>query len=103
MSWFAGFDMVVGVVALVFGSVSLRTGRALPGGRRRVRQPRLQGLGAALIGVACLLQGFFHFGLTPSPSWEVRFFGANTLILSGLVLLMAGGLRRRRTETSQRH
>lgn len=29
MSWFAWVDMAVGVVALVFGSVSLRTGRAL--------------------------------------------------------------------------
>jgi hypothetical protein len=95
VSWFAGVDVAVGLLALLAGAISLRTGRPLPGVRRPVRQPRLHGLGAVLIGVACLLQGFFHFGVIPSPSWEVRFFGANALLLCGLVLLMVDGFRSR--------
>ncbi|MGV9991533.1 hypothetical protein [Streptomyces sp. NPDC003374] len=92
MAWLVGIGMALGLLALVYGAVSVPTGWTLPWTRRHLTHPRLHGLGAALIGLPVLAQGMFYFGILPDPSWEARFFGLNLLLLSGLALLAFGQL-----------
>jgi hypothetical protein len=89
--WLVGTDMLMGALAVFFGAVAAWTGRPLPGTRRRAGRPRLQGVGAVLIGSACLGQAFFYFRVTPRPRWDVLFFSTNALILCGLTLLTVAG------------
>ncbi|GAA5707359.1 hypothetical protein Save01_08222 [Streptomyces avermitilis] len=93
MDWFVGLGMVLGVLAIALGTVSIRTGWTLSWARRHVARPRVYGLGGLLVGTPCTVQGLFYFGIVPSPSWEIRFFSMNVLLLSGLVLLGVGQMR----------
>ncbi|MDA5284845.1 hypothetical protein [Streptomyces sp. Isolate_45] len=86
MVWLVGAGMFVGLSAMVLGIVTLRTGWVLPMARLHVTRPPLHGLGALLAGAPPLLQGLHHFGFLPGPSWEVRHFGGNALLLAGILL-----------------
>ncbi|WP_327248253.1 hypothetical protein [Streptomyces sp. NBC_01320] len=93
MAWFIGAGMLGGLLLIALGTASIRTGWTLPWVGHRVTRPSVYGLGALLVGVPCVMQGLFYFGIAPIPSWEVRFFGANALTLSGLVLIGVGQMR----------
>ncbi|MFF4551222.1 hypothetical protein [Streptomyces sp. NPDC001435] len=84
MKWFVGVGMTLGLALVVYGALCMRTGWAFPWARSRVTRPWAHGLGAVFIGVPCLVQGLFYFGITPSLSWEIRFFGSNAFTLAGL-------------------
>ncbi|MDV9190220.1 hypothetical protein R6L23_18730 [Streptomyces sp. SR27] len=77
--------MLLGVVVTALGVVTLRTGWVPPWTRRHVTRPRLQGIGALLVGLAVFLPGLVYFGVLPGLSWEARFFGRLALMFSGLV------------------
>ncbi|ALC32149.1 hypothetical protein ABE83_26325 [Streptomyces sp. CFMR 7] len=85
-----GANALLGVLAIALGTVTLRTGWVLPTARRHVTRPRLHGGGVLLIGASLLLQSLLHFGVLPSVSWEVRFYGGNALLLGGALLLLLG-------------
>jgi hypothetical protein len=87
MPWVIAGGMLGGIALLALGAVALRTGWTPPWTRRHVSRPALYGLGALLLGTPCLAQGVFYFRLLPVPSWEIRFFGCNGLLLAGLTLL----------------
>ena len=40
-----------------------------------------------------MVQGLFYFGIVPGPSWDIRFFNTNALLLCGLALLGVGQMR----------
>jgi hypothetical protein len=84
--------MLLGLLAIASGIVTLRTGWILPTARRHVTRPRLHGLGALATGASPLIQGLFYFRILPSPSWEIRFFGGNALLFTGLLLISASRL-----------
>ncbi|MFV5995816.1 hypothetical protein ACNPQM_26150 [Streptomyces sp. NPDC056231] len=92
MAWVAGAGMFMGLLAIAWGIVTLRTGWILPWARRHVTRPRLHGLGALATGASPLMQGLFYFRFLPSASWEVRFFGGNALLLMGLLLIATSQL-----------
>ncbi len=93
MKWVVGIGMFLGLLIFALGVASIRTGWTLPWARRHVRHPRVYGTGALLVGTSCVLQGLFYFGVLPVPSWEVRFFSMNALMLTGLVLIAVGQMR----------
>ncbi|GHB51197.1 hypothetical protein GCM10010306_051110 [Streptomyces umbrinus] len=93
MDWVVGVGMVLGVLAIALGTASIRTGWTVPWARRYVARPRLFGLGAVLVGTPGMVQGLFYFGIVPGPSWEIRFFSTNALLLCGLALLGVGQMR----------
>lgn len=88
--------MLMGLLAITVGLVTLRTGWLLPPARRSVTRPRLHGLGGLLLGMSLVLQGLFYFSILPSVSWEIRFFGGNALLFTGLLLISSGQLMARR-------
>ncbi|WP_406277345.1 hypothetical protein OHT93_34885 [Streptomyces sp. NBC_00191] len=90
MGWVVGVGMALGLLGIVLGTASIRTGWTLPCVRRRVTRPRMHGLGVLLVSTTCVVQGLFYFHLVPSLTWEIRFFGANALTFSGLILVAAG-------------
>ncbi|MEV0177469.1 hypothetical protein AB0I00_41020 [Streptomyces sp. NPDC050803] len=92
MDWVVGTGVVLGLLALATGAATIRTGWLPPLARRRVFRPRPYGTGAILVGASCVTQGLFYFEVLPVPSWEVRFFSMNALMLSGLVLIGFGQL-----------
>ncbi|MFD7872532.1 hypothetical protein ACFV5G_00120 [Streptomyces sp. NPDC059766] len=92
MEWVVGIGLVLGLLFMALGVASIRTGWTLPWARRHVRHHRVYGTGALLMGASCVLQGLFYFGALPTPSWEVRFFAANALLITGILLLGAGQL-----------
>ncbi|MFF3013298.1 hypothetical protein [Streptomyces sp. NPDC057939] len=102
MAWLVATGMVVGLAAVVLGIMALRTGWILPTARHHVTRPPLHGLGAVLAGASPLLQGLHHFGLLPGLSWEVRFFGGNALLLSGMLLIALAQLLPPRSDPAQR-
>ncbi|BDH07244.1 hypothetical protein HEK131_44710 [Streptomyces seoulensis] len=87
MAWVVGTGGLLGLLAIALGIVTLRTGWILPTARRHVTRPKLHGLGALLTGASPLLHSLFYFGILPSVPWEVRFFGANVFLFTGLLLL----------------
>ncbi|MEU3519077.1 hypothetical protein ABZ770_28035 [Streptomyces sp. NPDC006654] len=87
MAWVVGTGAVLGMLAIVSGIVTLRTGWILPTARRHVTRPHLHGLGALLMGISVALQGLLYFRVLPGVSWEARFFGGNALLLAGLLLI----------------
>ncbi|MEU3973570.1 hypothetical protein [Streptomyces bacillaris] len=103
MAWVVGANALLGVLAIALGTVTLRTGWVLPTARRHVTRPRLHGVGVLFIGASLLLQSLLYFEILPSVSWEVRFYGGNTLLLGGMLLLLLGYvLPLRRTEPRTR-
>ncbi|MFJ8857069.1 hypothetical protein ACIRD8_01420 [Streptomyces sp. NPDC102451] len=86
MAWVAATGMLIGLLAIALGISTLRTGWILPPARGHVTRPRLCGLDALLTGASVLLQCLVQFHILPGVSWEVRFFGGNALLLSGLLL-----------------
>lgn len=90
MEWVVGSGMLGGLLLIALGTASIRTGWTLPRVGRRVTRPSIYGLGVLLAGVPCVIQGLFYFRIVPSPSWEIHFFGANALVISGLVLMGVG-------------
>ncbi|MFF0597966.1 hypothetical protein [Streptomyces antibioticus] len=98
MAWIVGTGMLLGLLAIVAGSVTLATGWTVPTARRHVTRPRLHGFGALFMGTSLVLQSLLYFRILPSVSWEARFFGSNALLFSGLLLigLSQSPLRRRR-------
>ncbi|MEU2930785.1 hypothetical protein ABZ636_38125 [Streptomyces sp. NPDC007251] len=93
MEWLVGMGMLGGLLLIALGAASIRTGWTLPFMVRRVTRPSVYGLGALLLGASCVVQGLFYFAIVPIPSWELRFFGANALLFSGLVLIGVGQMR----------
>ncbi|MER6097836.1 hypothetical protein ABT154_18640 [Streptomyces sp. NPDC001728] len=87
MAWMVGAGMLLGVAAIALGLLTLRTGWVPPWTRRHVTRPRLQGVGALLVGLTLFLQGLVYFGVLPGLSWEARFFGQLALMLSGLACI----------------
>ncbi|QCW80500.1 solute carrier organic anion transporter [Streptomyces sp. S6] len=85
-----GANALLGVLAIVLGTVTLRTGWVLPTARRHVTRPRLHGVGVLLIGASLLLQSLLHFEVLPGVSWEARFYSGNALLLGGMLLLGLG-------------
>lgn len=83
----------MGLLAIALGIVTLRTGWILPTARRHVARPRLHGLGGLLTGASVLLQSLFYFGILPSVSWNVRFFGGIAFLFAGLLLISLSQLR----------
>ncbi|MFJ2291821.1 hypothetical protein ACIOG7_08920 [Streptomyces sp. NPDC087894] len=98
MAWIAGAGVLIGLLAVVWGISTLRTGWLPPTARRQATRPRLHGLGVLLTGTSLLLQGAFHFGTEPGAYWEVRFFSGNALLLSGLLLIALSQLPLRRRQ-----
>ncbi|WP_448315342.1 hypothetical protein [Streptomyces sp. CO7] len=92
MAWVVGTGAFLGLLVLVSGIVTLRTGWIVPTARRHVTRPRLHGLGALLTGGSVVLQSLFHFRVLPGVSWDVRFFGGNALLFTGLLLIALGQL-----------
>ncbi|MCX4532277.1 hypothetical protein OHA79_32885 [Streptomyces sp. NBC_00841] len=92
MAWVVGAGMLMGLLAIASGIVTLRTGWILPMARRHATRPQLHGLGALATGACPLIQGLFYFRILPSASWEIRFFGGNALLLTGLLLIAASQL-----------
>jgi hypothetical protein len=94
---------LLGLLAIALGIVTLRTGWMLPTARRHVSRPKLHGLGALLTGASPLLQSLFYFGILPRVSWEIRFFGGNTFLLGGLLLIALSQLLplRRNAESAE--
>ncbi|MGW3246026.1 hypothetical protein [Streptomyces sp. NPDC001070] len=90
MNWVVGTGIVVGLPAMTAGAIALRTGRTVPWLRRKVLRPRIHWLGALLVGTPSVVQGLFHFQVLPGPYWEIRFFGGNALLFSGLLLMGLG-------------
>ncbi|MFK0225767.1 hypothetical protein ACIQUL_08375 [Streptomyces sp. NPDC090303] len=84
--------MLLGVVVIALGVVTYRTYWVPPWSRGHVKRPRLLGGGSVLSGLGVLLPGLVHFGVVPDLSWEVRFFGANALMLSGFACIAASQL-----------
>jgi hypothetical protein len=84
--------MLMGLLAIALGIVTLRTGWILPTARRHVTRPRLHGLGALATGASPFVQGLFYFRILPSASWELRFFGGNALLFTGLLLIATSQL-----------
>ncbi|MEU6661965.1 hypothetical protein [Streptomyces sp. NPDC046821] len=95
MEWIVGIGMLFGLLCIIAGIAALRTGWAPRWMRRHVTRPSLYGLGLLLVGLPVFVQGFFYFHLVASPSWEVRFFGLNAFLFSGLILIGVGQMRRR--------
>lgn len=56
MAWVVGTGGFLGLLAISWGIVTLRTGWILPTARRHVTRPKLHGLGAVLTGASTLLQ-----------------------------------------------
>ncbi|TQK49840.1 hypothetical protein FBY35_0114 [Streptomyces sp. SLBN-118] len=83
-----GVAIVVGPLSMALGTASILTGWTWPWARRKVKKPRIYGLGALIVGTACLVQGLLHFRTTPTGPWEMRFL--NALVLCGLAVLAAG-------------
>ncbi|MFE5025627.1 hypothetical protein ACFRAO_20410 [Streptomyces sp. NPDC056656] len=94
MEWFIGIGVLGGLALITAGAASMRTGWTPPWSR--VTRPSVYGLGTLLVGVPCVVQGLFYFRTLPSPPWEVRFFGLNVLVFSGLILIGVSQMRRRR-------
>ncbi|WP_037628766.1 hypothetical protein [Streptomyces aureus] len=92
MAWVVGAGAFLGLLAIVLGVVTIRTGWILPTARRHVTRPELHGFGAMLTGTPVVVQSLFYFRLLPSVSWEVRFFGGNALLLAGLLLIILSQL-----------
>lgn len=90
MEWVVGSGVLGGLLLIALGTASIRTGWTLPGVGRHVTRPSIYGLGALFVGAPCVIQGLFYFRIVPTPSWEIHFFGANALLLSGLVLMGLG-------------
>jgi hypothetical protein len=86
VDWIVAGGMVLGALLMALGTAALRTGWTLPWARRHVTRPGMYGLGGVLMGLPVFVQGFFYFDIVPEPSWEVRFFGMNVLLLSGIAL-----------------
>lgn len=101
MAWVVGTGAFFGLLAIAWGSVTLRTGWILPMARRNVTRPRLQGLGIVFEGTAVLLQGLFYSQIVPSVSWEVRFFGGNALAFTGILFIALSQLLPRRRGPDQ--
>ncbi|MFB7710094.1 hypothetical protein [Streptomyces sp. NPDC056105] len=95
MKWFVGIGVLGGLALITAGVASMRTGWTLPWSRR-VTRPSVYGLGTLLVGVACVVQGALYFRILPSPPWEVRFFGLDVLVFSGLILIGVSQMQRRR-------
>ncbi|MGW4160113.1 hypothetical protein [Streptomyces sp. NPDC004788] len=87
MAWVVGTGAFLGLLAVAWGIVTLRTGWILPPARRHVTRPKLHGVGALLMGASVLLQSLFYFRILPSVSWEVRFFGGSAFQFAGLLLI----------------
>ncbi|WP_435239667.1 hypothetical protein [Streptomyces sp. YPW6] len=87
MAWVVGTGAFLGLLAIIWGTVTLRTGWMVPTARRHVTRPQLHGLGALLTGTSPLLQSLFYFRILPSISWEVRFFGGNAFLFAGIILI----------------
>ncbi|UCA52318.1 hypothetical protein LEL86_24815 [Streptomyces sp. WA6-1-16] len=87
MAWVVGTGAFLGLLAIVLGTVTLRTGWIVPTARRHVTRPQLHALGALFMGTYSLLQSLFYFRILPSVSWEVRFFGGNAFLFAGLLLI----------------
>ncbi|GAB2923698.1 hypothetical protein GCM10027028_22080 [Streptomyces sundarbansensis] len=87
MAWVVGTGAFLGLRAIIWGTVTLRTGWMVPTARRHVTRPQLHGLGALLTGTSPLLQSLFYFRILPSISWEVRFFGGNAFLFAGILLI----------------
>ncbi|MEU3006828.1 hypothetical protein [Streptomyces sp. NPDC007020] len=87
MAWVVGTGAFLGLLAIIWGTVTLRTGWMVPTARRHVTRPQLHGLGALLTGTSPLLQSLFYFRILPSISWEVRFFGENAFLFAGILLI----------------
>ncbi|MFF3885999.1 hypothetical protein [Streptomyces sp. NPDC001914] len=92
MTWVVGTGAFLGMLAIVLGVVTIRTGWLLPTARRHVTRSELHGFGAVLTGAPVVVQSLFYFRLLPSVSWEVRFFGGNALLLAGLILMILSQL-----------
>ncbi|WP_406301457.1 hypothetical protein OHA61_02425 [Streptomyces sp. NBC_00885] len=90
MGWVVGVGMALGLLGIALGTASIRTGWTLPWVRRRVTRPRMHGLGVLLVSTTSVVQGLFYLHVVPSPTWEIRFLGANALMFSGLILVAAG-------------
>ncbi|WP_406416017.1 hypothetical protein [Streptomyces sp. NBC_00842] len=84
--------MLMGLLWIALGIVTLRTGWILPTARRHVTRPQLHGLGALATGASPLMNGLFYFRILPSASWDVRFFGGNALLFTGLLLIATSQL-----------
>ncbi|WP_406279028.1 hypothetical protein OHT93_38610 [Streptomyces sp. NBC_00191] len=90
--------LLVGPLSMALGTASILTGWTWPWARRKVKKPRIYGLGALMVGTACLVQGLLHFRTTPTGPWQMRFL--NALVICGLAVLAAGqgsSLRRRKS------
>ena len=88
MAWAVGGTCAfVGLLAVVLGTVTLRTGWVLPTARRHVTRPGLHGLGALFMGTSILLQGLVHLGILAGVSWEARVLGEIGCLFTGLLLI----------------
>ncbi|MFF8375244.1 hypothetical protein ACF07V_03785 [Streptomyces sp. NPDC015661] len=83
--------MPLGVLAIAMGVAAFRTGWMIPPARRSVRQPRLYGFGAVLVGVGLLASVVtyyaLHVGAVERDPW-LAFIG-NFLELIGMTQIAA--------------
>ncbi|MER5204927.1 hypothetical protein [Streptomyces sp. NPDC002825] len=89
MAWFMGATVPFGVVAIAMGVVAFRTGWMIAPARRSVRQPRVYGLGAALVGLGLLAAVVLYFTLPADVASRDPWlpFVGNFLELTGVALI----------------